>query len=196
MTDVFRKFIQAVPTRNQEATTAAKVLVREWFQRYGVSESIHYDQGRDFESRVVKELCALYHIKKSRTTPYHPQGKWPVRVIQPLHAQFAAHPTSAAENQVAGHLPELVQAYNNTPHSSTGFAPHFLLFGQEPRLPVDDLMGRSAQAAVRTIDWVRRHRLRLQEALHKAFDQLNRAAAEMAHFIDKRAAEYALLIKN
>ena len=94
------------------------------------------------------------------------------------------------------HLPELVQAYNNTPHTSTGFAPYFLLFGQEPRLPVDDLLGRPAQAAVGTVDWVRQHRLRLQELHHKAFDQLNRAAAEMAHFTDKRAAEHALQVGN
>ena len=88
------------------------------------------------------------------------------------------------------HLPELVQAYNNTPHTSTGFAPYFLLFGQEPRLPVDDLLGRPAQAAVGTVDWVRQLRLRLQEALLKAFDQLNRAAAERAHFTDRRAARH------
>ena len=57
MTDVFAKFTQAVPTRNQEAVTVAKVLVHEWFQRYGVPELIHSDQGRDFESRLMKELC-------------------------------------------------------------------------------------------------------------------------------------------
>ena len=57
MTDVFTKFTQAVPTRNQEAAIVAKVLVHEWFQRYGVPERIHSDQGRDFESRLVKEPC-------------------------------------------------------------------------------------------------------------------------------------------
>ena len=48
-----------------------------------------------------------------------------------------------------------------------------------------DLLGRPAQATVGTVDWVRQHRLLLQEALHKAFDRLNRAAAEMAHFTDE-----------
>ena len=51
------------------------------------------------------------------------------------------------------HLPELVQAYNNTPHASTGFAPYILLFGQEPRLPVDDLLGRPAHTAAGAVDW-------------------------------------------
>ena len=45
MTDVFTKFTQAVPTRNQEAATVAKVLVYEWFQRHGVPERIHSAQG-------------------------------------------------------------------------------------------------------------------------------------------------------
>ena len=52
----------------------AKVLVHEWFQRYGVPQKIHSDQGRDFESKLVKSLCELYSIKKTRTTPYHTRG--------------------------------------------------------------------------------------------------------------------------
>ncbi|KAK7090465.1 hypothetical protein V1264_010258 [Littorina saxatilis] len=74
ITDVFTKFSLAVPTRNQEAGTVAKVLVQEWFQRYGVPERLHSDQGRDFEGKVVQALCELYGNNKSRTTPYHPRG--------------------------------------------------------------------------------------------------------------------------
>ena len=35
-TDVFSKFTQSVPTRNQSATSVAKVLVKEWFNRFGI----------------------------------------------------------------------------------------------------------------------------------------------------------------
>ena len=41
---------------------------------------------------------------------------------------------------------------------------------------------------------MRQHRLRLQEALHKAFDRLNRAAAERAHFTDRRETKHALQV--
>ncbi len=53
----------------------AKVLVHEWFQRYGVHQKIHSDQGRDFESKLVKSLCELYGIKKTRTAPYPPSPR-------------------------------------------------------------------------------------------------------------------------
>ena len=74
LTDVFTKFTQAIPTRNQEAQTVAKVLVSDWFQKYGVPERIHSDQGRDFKSKLVTELCAVYGIRRSQTSPYHPEG--------------------------------------------------------------------------------------------------------------------------
>ena len=53
ITDVFSKYTIAVPTRDQTAQTTAKVLVREWFARYGVPERLHSDQGRNFESSLI-----------------------------------------------------------------------------------------------------------------------------------------------
>ena len=41
MTDVISKLSQAVPCRNQKSSTVAKVLVKEWFQKYGVPRRIH-----------------------------------------------------------------------------------------------------------------------------------------------------------
>lgn len=48
MTDVFSKYTLAVPTRDQRATTVARVLVVEWFSKFGVLARIHSDQGRNF----------------------------------------------------------------------------------------------------------------------------------------------------
>ena len=74
VTDVFTKFTQAFPTHDQKAYTTAKILLREWFMKYTVPERLHSDQGRNFESEVIAELCKLYGVKKTHTTPHHPQG--------------------------------------------------------------------------------------------------------------------------
>ena len=75
LTDVFTKYTQVIPTKDQKARTVAKKCFGErWFVRFGVPQRIHSDQGRNSESTLVKELCAIYGIAKSRTTPYHTQG--------------------------------------------------------------------------------------------------------------------------
>ena len=70
----FTKWKEAYPIKNMEATTVASILVQEFICRFGVPECIHTDQGRNFEAELIKEICKVLDIKKTRTSPYHPQS--------------------------------------------------------------------------------------------------------------------------
>lgn len=59
---------------NMEAKTVAKLIVEEVFVRYGIPFKVHFDQGRQYERTLFEETCKILHIKKTRTTPYHPQS--------------------------------------------------------------------------------------------------------------------------
>ena len=41
---------------------------------FGMPSVIHSDQGREFENKVMQELCLLCGSHKTRTTPYHPES--------------------------------------------------------------------------------------------------------------------------
>lgn len=47
---------------NMEAQTVAKIFVEEVFAKLGVPRILHSDQGRQYESNLFQELCALIHI--------------------------------------------------------------------------------------------------------------------------------------
>lgn len=72
VTDVFSKFTKAYPTADQRAGKVVKVLVEKWFHSFGVPMRIHSDQGRSFEGELLKRLCQLYGIEKSRTNALSP----------------------------------------------------------------------------------------------------------------------------
>lgn len=129
MTDVFSKFTQAVPTRDQRASTVAGVLVREWFYRFGVLERIHSDQGRDFESQLIQQLCGLYGIQKTYATPYHPHGNGQCeRFNRTLHGLLQTLPP-AKKLDWPHYLLPIIFSYNTTTHQTTGESPYLLMFG-------------------------------------------------------------------
>ncbi|KRY06856.1 Transposon Tf2-6 polyprotein, partial [Trichinella patagoniensis] len=72
--DYFTKWPEAFPMPDAEATTIARHLVNGIFCRFGAPETIHSDQGRNFESALIKELCELFGTSKTRTTTYHAQS--------------------------------------------------------------------------------------------------------------------------
>jgi transposase InsO family protein len=137
MTDHFTRYAQAVPTRDQTAKTTAKVLLDRFVNHYGLPRQLHSDQGAQFESQVIKQLCHMLGIAKSHTTPYHAQGNAQTeRFNSTLLSMLSCLPDeekSRWKDQVA----YVVHAYNCTRHESTGFSPFQLMFGRKPRLPVD-----------------------------------------------------------
>ena len=141
ITDHFTRYALAIPTRNQLAKTTAKALFDNFIVHYSFPERLHSDRGQNFESKVIQELCKIAGMKKSRTTPYHPMGNGMVekfnstllRMLRTLHQE--------QKSDWKSYIPALVHAYNATKHDSTGFAPHFLMFGWHPRLAIDAYLG-------------------------------------------------------
>ncbi|XP_075035502.1 uncharacterized protein LOC142097511 [Mixophyes fleayi] len=141
VTDHYTRYAQAYQTKDQRAVTVAKILWEKFFVHYGLPARIHSDQGRDFESKLIKELCEVCGIKKSRTTPFHPQGDpQPERFNRTLLSMMGTLDTKKKAHW-SRHISHLVHAYNCTKNESTGYSPYLLMFGREARLPIDICFG-------------------------------------------------------
>ena len=115
----------------------AKCIFEDYIRQHGVPESIHTNQGRHFESDLIKHLCSLLGIQKTWTSPYHAQSGCMVeRLNRTLKDQLAKY-ISQSGGEWDQYLPQCELAYNSSVHSSTGFSPFFLVHGREPNLPLD-----------------------------------------------------------
>lgn len=187
ITDVFTKYTVAIPTRDQTAQTVAKTLIKDWFVHYGVPQRIHSDKGRCFEADIVHQLCHHYGIVKSRTTSYHPAGNGQCeRFNRTMHNLLKALSTEQ-KRRWTEHLPELTHMYNCTPHAATGFSPFYLMFGREPRLPLDLWLGEESVEwnARMPAEWLGDHLKRLKVAHDKAGERLRQEAAKRKDRHDK-----------
>lgn len=136
ITDHFTKYAVAIPTKDQKATMVAKTLWEQFFVHYGFPERLLSDQGRDFESQLIKELCMLAGITKVRTTPYRPRGNPVERFYRTLLGMLGTL-KDKEKSHWRDYVKPLTHAYNCTKNYVTGFSPYELMFGRQPRLPVD-----------------------------------------------------------
>ena len=137
VTDHFTRYAQAFPAKDQKATTVAKILCERYFVHYGLPARIHSDQGRDFESKLIQDLLKMLGIRKSRTSPYHPQGDpQPERFNRTLLSMLGTLDPKQKQKW-SQKISLLVHAYNCSKNEATGYSPYLLMFGREARLPVD-----------------------------------------------------------
>lgn len=141
MTDHFSRYAIAVPTKNESAKVTAKALIEHLVNHYGIPARIHSDQGKSFECNLIKELCQLLNITKSRTSPYHAQGNGQCERFNCSLLNLLGTLDVEQKRNWKDHVASLVHAYNCTQHDSTGYSPYYIMFGRSPRLPVDLAFG-------------------------------------------------------
>ena len=69
--------------------------------------------------------------------PYHPQTN---RLVERSHQMIMCMIGKLGEDKKPdwpSHLVEIAHAYNATRSTVTRYSPHYLMFGQQPRLPVN-----------------------------------------------------------
>ena len=137
----FTKWAEAYAIPNQRATTCARVLVKNWICRYGVPDSIHSDQGRNFESQVFEEMCHLLNINKTRSTAYHPEGNGQVENLHKTLKSMLKTRVDDDPQRWDEQLDYCMMAFRSSVHSSTEHTPFELMFGREMRIPLDVMMG-------------------------------------------------------
>ena len=135
--DYATRYPEAIPMKAVDAEHVAEELVT-MFSRVGVPSEILTDQGTNFMSKLLSKLYRLLHVRRIRTSPYHPQTDGLVERFNGT-LKSMLRKTAVEGKDWDKLLPYLLFAYREVPQASTGFSPFELMYGRHVRGPLDIL---------------------------------------------------------
>lgn len=133
--DDLSKFSEAIPITNTESKTLAEIFATNIVCRHGIPESILTDQGSNLISGMFAEVSKLLKIKRLKTTPYHPQTNGALERSHRTLAEYLRSYVTKDTQAWDTWIPYAMFVYNTTPHSSTNYTPHELLYGFPAEIP-------------------------------------------------------------
>ena len=120
-----------------DATVIAKLFLNEIFGQHGALHVLLSDREQNFLSHLVQEVCRLVNTEKVNTTAYHPQPDDLVERLNATLVQSISMYVSTNQKDWDEHLQAILLAYRVSPSETTGDTLFYLLYGREPRLPMD-----------------------------------------------------------
>ncbi|GFX47043.1 hypothetical protein TNCV_316651 [Trichonephila clavipes] len=176
-----------LPRTASGAPTVAEAVVQHWISRYGVPLQLHSDQGRNFVSAVLKGVCELLGIDKTKTTPLHPQSDGMVERFNRTILNNLSLMVSKNQQDWDQKVPLFLLAYRSAVHETTGYSPSQMLFGRDLRLPCDLLFGRPPDTPSSPEEYVQNLQARFEDVHNLARERINLRTEKMKTRYDTKA---------
>ena len=188
--DLFTKWPMVYPVPGQNTIRIARLLTEEIVPFFRVPEALLSDRGTNLLSHLMTDVCKYLGVKKLNTTAYHPQCDGTIEHFNRTLKSMLRKHAARFGLQWDKFLPGVLWSYRNTPHSSTGERPSFLLFGVDCRSPTEAAFLPVPECVPRDIpDYREELLLSLSSARELALQNIEKAQRRYKHQYDKRASQ-------
>jgi hypothetical protein len=187
-TEYLTRWPEAFAVSNQEAVTIAKLLAEQIVCRHGVPCKLLSDRGKNFRAELVAELCKILGINKRETTAYHPQCDGLTERFNHTLASILSKFVNHRHNDWDECLPFALFAYRTSVQESTGDSPFFLMYGRDPRLPLDQVFKAPSNQVTSALDYRASVVENLQEAFDRVHENLQHAQQQQKERFDQQHA--------
>jgi len=193
MVDFATRYPEAFPLQNIDTISVAEALLG-LFSRVGVPNEVLWDQGSQFQSAMMGEVCRLLSMKRIRSSPYHAMCNGLCEKLNGVIKQMLQKLCQERPRDWDRYLPALLFAYREAPQASLGFSPFELLYGRTVRGPMHILKelftNEKCDPELRnTYEYVFDLRNRIVETCKLAHQNLLDAQGVQKHYYDKGAKD-------
>lgn len=138
----FTKWCECFAVTNVDERTIAKLITEEIIPRHGCPRTILSDGAQAFNSQLLQEIYTIINAKKITITPYNPQHNGQVERFNHTLVNMLSMFVNRFQTDWDQYINACQFAYRSAINSTTGYSPFYLVYGREPRFPMDIMLQR------------------------------------------------------
>ena len=138
--DMLTGYTIGVPIKDKKSETVCKAYRDSVYCIFGGSSRILTDNGTEFKSREMKQICDELEIKQVFSPVYTPQANGRLEGWHRFLKACIAKHIRGADVEWDELIPLAVSAYNFFPCQSSKESPFVLMFGRDPITPIAKLL--------------------------------------------------------
>ena len=184
---MYSGYPESFPTPDHTADTVTHLLIDEIIPRHGCPLQLVSDNGPELTGETFRETLTALNIQHIRITPFRPESNGLIEhfngTIKNIIAKYARDSPQSWDLYVN----QALMACRFSVNRSTGFSPHYLVYLNDPVVPLDNiLMPRNKYMGEKS-------HLQMLEKQHQIFQSvhqhLKKSRARQKKYADKGATD-------
>ena len=135
--DYVSKWVEAIPTRTNDANVMVQFHRSHIFSRFGTPRALITDNGTHFCNKMIDKVLQKYGVRHRTSLAYHPQSNGQAKVSNQEIKSILEKTVNSSRKDWSKKIEDALWAYRTAFKTPLGMSPFRIFYGKACHLPVE-----------------------------------------------------------